>query len=108
MDVPIEGETLTMYEFIKDFRDGSPLHRIDSGGAGCILIKRKVLEELSKKYENVFEFGDKKVGGQRRTMSEDAEFGERATLAGFEMWLDDRIRPIHLGQQQQIVWQITT
>jgi GT2 family glycosyltransferase len=29
-------------------------------------------------------------------MSEDAEFSERAVKAGFEIWVDERIKPIHL------------
>lgn len=101
------GETIPYYNFITEFKDKGPLHKIDAGGTGCILIKRKVLEEMVKKYEYPFEFGDITVNKQRRTMSEDAEFCERATKLGFEIWLDERIRPIHLSNQIQLVWHNT-
>lgn len=96
---------LKYYNFIKNFKENGPLHKIDAGGTGCILIKRKVLETLSKKYEYIFEFGDITINKQRRTTSEDVEFCERATKEGFEIWLDERIKPIHLGNQQQLIWQ---
>jgi len=104
---------IKLYFPIEEFRDTGYLHRIDGGGTGAMLIKRKVLEKLYKKYHNhIFEFGDIsfdeiKVKGRkfkRRTMSEDCEFCERSINAGFELWLDDRIRPIHLGALQAIQW----
>lgn len=103
-----DGKTIKYYNFIKEFKDTGPLHKIDAGGTGAILIKRKVLEVLAKKYEYPFEFGDIKVNGQRRTMSEDVEFCERAINEGFEVWLDERVRPIHLGNNQKLIWQIGT
>jgi hypothetical protein len=78
-----------------------------------MLVKRKVLETLFAKYkEYVFENGDIRfpkttVDGfeyDRRTMSEDAEFCERAVDAGFEVWLDERIKPIHLTQMGAVKW----
>lgn len=96
---------LRLYENITRFRDKGPLHKVDATGTGCLLIKRKVLETLFKKYQdNIFEFGDIRFKKQlidgveydRRTMSEDCEFSERAVDAGFEIWMDERIRPIHL------------
>ena len=99
-----DGKTLDYYNFIEKFIDTGHLHKIDAGGTGAILIKRKVLEAIVKEYTYPFEFGDVTVNGQRRTMSEDAEFCERATKLGFEIYLDERITPIHLGQQQQIIW----
>jgi hypothetical protein len=101
-----DGEKFLYYNFITKFRDEGPLHKIDAGGTGCILIKREVLETIASKYEFPFEFGDKVFrSGKRRTMSEDAEFTERCILNGYEVWLDDRIKPIHLGNQKQIQWQ---
>jgi GT2 family glycosyltransferase len=95
-----------LYENVEVFRDEGPLHQIDAGGTGCMLIKRRVLEKLFKEYKGrVFEFGevmfDSKVlidgvEYDRRTMSEDVEFCERAVNAGFEVWLDDRVRPFHI------------
>jgi len=70
-----------------------------------MLIKRKVLEAMNKKHQDLmFEFGDVTVDGQRRTMSEDAEFCERAVDLGFEIWLDERIKPIHFTQMKAIKW----
>lgn len=96
---------LRLYYHIENFKDEGPLHKIDGGGTGCMLIKRKVLEELTEKYQDkIFERGDIRFKKQyiegieydRRTMSEDVEFCERAVDAGFEVWLDERVRPIHL------------
>lgn len=101
-DVKIKDSSLKMYDFIESFRDEGPLHKIDAGGTGCMLIKREVLEKMVKEHEYPFEFGDRIVEGQRRTMSEDVEFCERAINLGFEVWLDERIIPIHLGSQQII------
>lgn len=108
-DVEVDGAPLKLYTNIETWRDEGPLHQVDATGTGAILIKRKVLEKLHKQYRDlIFEFGDYKfkeaitVNGQlydRRTMSEDCEFSERATKAGFEIWLDERIRPAHLTVQ---------
>lgn len=106
-EVKIKKNSLTMYDFIKKFRDEGPLHKIDAGGTGCMLIKRNVLETLLKKYEFPFEFGDTVVDGQRRTLSEDVEFCEKANKEGFEIWLDERIIPIHLGNQIKLIWHNT-
>ena len=108
----IEG--LRIYRHIKNFKDKGPLHKVDGAGTGCMLIKRKVLEKLYEKYKDyIFEFGDIKldkkitVDGKefdRRTMSEDAEFCERAIDAGFEVWIDERIRPTHISGNKLIQW----
>jgi glycosyltransferase involved in cell wall biosynthesis len=105
-EVIADGKKINLYRNIEEFRDDGPLHRIDAAGTGCMLIKRKVLEKMFKKYgEYMFEFGDIKfkkpikVDGkkyERRTMSEDCEFSERVVKEGFEIWLDDRIRPLHV------------
>jgi GT2 family glycosyltransferase len=100
--VKIKDKSLRMYDFITKFKDSGYLHKIDAGGTGCMLIKRKVLEELAKKYEYIFEYGDITVNGQRRTLSEDVQFCERAVDNGFKIWLDERITPIHLGGQKII------
>lgn len=81
------------------------LVRVGGCGMGCTMIKRHVLETLWKKYEGEpFAYGDttytqdsSKMNVQRRTMSEDMEFIERATEEGFEVWCDTRIRAPHLG-----------
>lgn len=107
-------EKFRIYDNIETFREEGPLHQIHAGGTGCILIKREVLEKLNTKYDGApFEFGDirlKKpvyIDGkkyERRTMSEDVEFCERAIDNGFELWLDDRVRPIHISSPQLLQW----
>lgn len=108
------GKTVRLYEDIGEFREKGPLHRIDAGGTGCMLVKRKVLEKLWKKHEGEpFAFGEvvfekpitvKGKEFKRRTMSEDVEFCERAVDAGFEIWLDERVRPIHLTRMGAVQW----
>lgn len=112
--VEVDGAPLRLYEPVVNFREGGPLHRVDAGGTGCMLVKRQVLEVLFAKYqEYIFEFGDirfqkkVRVDGieyERRTMSEDCEFCERAVDAGFEIWLDDRIRPYHMTSMGLVQW----
>lgn len=102
----VDGKKLKLYDNITEFKDEGYLHKIDGAGCGAILIKRKVLEVLFKKYEGlVFEFGDIKfkkpitineIEYKRRTMSEDCEFSERAIKHGFEIWLDERVKPFHI------------
>lgn len=109
-----DEESIRIYNPITSFKEEGDLHKIDAGGTGCILIKRKVLEAVHRKYEGYsFEFGNtvfKKpimIDGKefkRRTMSEDAEFCERASDLGFEVWLDERITPLHLGHQTAVKW----
>lgn len=113
-EVTADGRALRLYYNITEFRDAGPLHRIDGGGTGCMLIKRRVLETLYGTYrDNIFEFGDIRFSQKitvdgieydRRTMSEDCEFSERAIDAGFAMWLDERIRPFHLTSMGAVQW----
>lgn len=115
--VQADGEPLRIYRNIEQFRDEGPLHRIDAGGTGCMLIKRRVLEVLFDRYNKfIFENGDIKLGEaitvdgaeyDRRTMSEDCEFCERASDAGFEIWLDERIKPFHITSYNLIQWRAT-
>lgn len=103
-----------LYHPIEDFKDEGPLHKIDAGGTGCMLIKKEVLEKLFKKFKNeIFAFTetifDKKVNidgkeYEKRTMSEDVEFCERARDMGFEVWLDERIRPLHITRYNTVQW----
>lgn len=108
-----DGRPLRLYDPIRQFREMGPLHRVDAAGTGCMLIKRRVLEALHAAHgENIFEFGDIRfdpveVDGatyRRRTMSEDCEFSERAVDAGFEIWLDDRVRPFHITGVGSVQW----
>ena len=90
----VEGKILKLYDNIVDFREKGDLHKVDGLGTGCILIKRHVLEEMSKAYKHgIFEktaidFELTNINGKdydRRTMSEDCEFSERAIKCGFEV-----------------------
>jgi glycosyltransferase involved in cell wall biosynthesis len=105
-EIEVGGKPLKLYFKIDVFRDEGPLHKVDGTGTGCVLIKRKVLEALNKKYQDrMFEFSevvfDNKVTidgreYEKRTMSEDMTFCERAVEEGFEIWLDERVRPFHI------------
>lgn len=112
-EIKVEDKDLKLYFPIEVFRDEGPLHKVDATGTGCVLIKRKVLEELTKRHDTLFEFGEIKfeksvmVDGRKydkRTMSEDVEFSERAVNAGFEIWLDERIKPVHITGNNLIKW----
>lgn len=112
--IEVAGSPLRLYDHITEFRDPGPLHRVDACGTGCVLIARRVLEALFSKYkDHMFEFGDIRFGEKvivdgveydRRTMSEDCEFSERVVDAGFEIWLDERVRPLHLTSVNAIQW----
>lgn len=105
-EIKADGKKLNLYENVEEFEDKGPLHKIDAAGTGCMLIKRKVLEKMFKKYgDRMFEFGEIKFGKpvvvdgkeyERRTMSEDCEFSERVVKEGFKLWLDDRVKPLHM------------
>jgi len=100
----IDGQKL--YNPIENFRDDGYLHKIDGGGTGCILIKIEVLKKMLEVWKDrVFErtrtiFPQPIiVNGKEyleRTMSEDMQFCERAIELGFEVWLDSRIKPLHI------------
>jgi len=103
--VNTENGPLKLYEHIDTFKDSSPLHKVDGGGTGCMLIKTEVLKKMlllhkDRIFERTFiKFPEIQVDGKKfdsRSMSEDVEFCERAIKEGFEVWLDDRIRPVHL------------
>lgn len=96
-DLHVGDDVIPLYRNIEHFRDVGPLHRVDAGGTGAILIKVEVLKMLKENYDYLFEFGDIKINDKRRTMSEDCEFSERAVKAGFEIWVDDRVRPVHIS-----------
>jgi glycosyltransferase involved in cell wall biosynthesis len=106
-EIDVWGKPLRLYFPVDKFKDEGYLHKVDACGSGCTLIKREVLEKLHQKHQDyIFEFGDirfkeieyKGKKYDRRTMSEDCEFSERAIDAGFEIWIDDRVRPVHLTQ----------
>jgi hypothetical protein len=90
----VGGKIIKLYDNIIDFKEKGDLHKVDGLGTGCILIKRHVLEEMSKVYkhgifeETAIDFELTNINGKdydRRTMSEDCEFSERAINCGFEV-----------------------
>jgi len=101
-----EVEGIKLYKHIEQFRDDGYLHKIDGGGTGCMLIKIEVLAKLFTKHNNmIFERTRDvfpkpiMVDGKEyleRTMSEDVQFCERAVNEGFEVWLDSRVKPLHI------------
>ena len=100
-------DDVKLYEPIEQFKDDGFLHKIDGGGTGCMLIKANVLAKLysiygGRVFERTRQVFDKPliVDGKEyneRTMSEDMEFCERAINEGFEVWLDSRIKPLHIS-----------
>ena len=104
INVKIKDNILTMYKDIEkfDYEKGF-IQKIDAGGCGCMLVKRKVFETLYKKYEGMpFDFVENEVDGQKRRLSEDILFCERAINEGFELWIDLRIKPYHIGENKMI------
>lgn len=104
-----EVEGIKLYRPITKLRESGDLHKIDAGGTGCMLIKIEVLKKLNFIYKDrIFEntitkFDPIFIDGKKyteRTMSEDVQFCERAVEAGFEIWLDSRIRPLHITGNQ--------
>lgn len=101
-----EVDGVKLYDHISGFKEEGDLHKIDGGGTGCMLIKTEVLKKLYKKYNghlfertrDIFEKSIVVDGKEytERTMSEDVLFCERAIDEGFEIWLDSRIRPLHI------------
>ena len=101
-----EVDGVKLYENIEQFKDDGFLHKIDGGGTGCMLIKIEVLAKLFSIYKermfertrDVFEKPIVVDGKEytERTMSEDVQFCERAIEAGFEVWLDSRVKPLHI------------
>lgn len=102
-----ENNGARFFNRIEKFRDEGYLHRVDGCGMGCTLIKTGVLKALNGQYgQEVFEWttillsdpaehNGKKI--IRQKVGEDCMFCERAVDAGFEIWCDTRIRPLHLG-----------
>ena len=102
-----DGRTVNKYKSINKFPEGD-LHQIDACGGACLLIKREVLKSLFNKYNGKpFEFREeiletKEHGITVRNISEDMTFSERAKQEGFEIWVDLRVRPVHLGKPKFI------
>lgn len=114
-EIEADGQIVKLYDHIIDFKDAWPLHRIDGGWTGCMLIKTDVLKKMMLTYKDrIFERTYQKFEKEveidwkmfdSRSMSEDVEFCERAINLGFEVWLDDRVKPLHMTAPKFIQYQ---
>lgn len=99
-----DGKNINKYRSIKSFDQTKHLFSVDAIGGACFLIKRGALQALYAKHNGrPFEFihevyETKEHGVTVRNISEDMCFSERAKQEGYEIWVDTRIRPIHLGK----------
>jgi hypothetical protein len=102
-----DGKTINKYRSIQGFDNSKGyLHRVDAIGGACMLLKKEVVEALWTKHNGrPFEFihevhETKEHGVTLRNISEDMCFCERAKEEGFEIWVDTRVRPVHLGKPE--------
>jgi glycosyltransferase involved in cell wall biosynthesis len=100
-----DQKTISKYHSISGFDTSKGyLHKVDATGGACMLIKKDVFEALFTKHNGrPFEFTHeiyqtKEHGVTLRNISEDITFCERARDSGFEVWVDTRVRPVHLGK----------
>jgi GT2 family glycosyltransferase len=68
---------------------GPRLRKVDVVGAGCLLIERKVFEKIDPPWFT-------SQWTDEGHLSEDFSFCEKARAAGFEVYVDTSIRPLHL------------
>ena len=100
-----DGKTINKYRSIEKFDpEKGHLQQVDGIGGACFLIKRAAFEALFVKHNGTpFEFLHethitKEHGVTLRNISEDMTFCERAREEGFAIWVDTRVRPVHLGK----------
>ena len=100
-----DGKTVNKYRSMKGFDNSKGfLHSVDAIGGACMLIKRQAFEAMFTKYNGrPFEFLNevhttKEHGVTLRNISEDMCFSERAKETGFDIFIDTRVRPVHLGK----------
>lgn len=100
-----DGKTVSKYRSIEKFDNSKGyLHPVDGIGGACMLIKKVAFEALFVKHNGrPFEFTHeihetKEHGVTVRNISEDMTFCERARAEGFQVWVDTRVRPVHLGK----------
>jgi glycosyltransferase involved in cell wall biosynthesis len=75
--------------------DSPGLVKVDVVGAGCLLIRKKVLEKMKRPW---FSYAlDKRTG--EMSISEDIGFCRKAVACGFEVWTDTRIVCGHISQK---------
>lgn len=79
------------YQSIEEFHDG--LQEVDGIGAGFVLIKRRVFEQMEPPWFQFICTPD-----VRRNISEDLYFCRMAQQAGFRIHLDFDVQCQHIGQ----------
>jgi GT2 family glycosyltransferase len=104
-----DGKTIKKYRSLEKFDNSKGyLHQVDGVGLACVLIKREAFEPLFVKHNGrPFEFIHethitKEHGVTLRNISEDMCFFERAKEEGFAIYVDTRVRPVHLGKPEFI------
>jgi glycosyltransferase involved in cell wall biosynthesis len=100
-----DGKNIKKYRSLEGFDNSKGhLQSVDATGGACLLLKKSAFEPLFIKHNGrPFEFLHethitKEHGCTLRNISEDMSFSERAKEEGFEIWIDTRIRPVHLGK----------
>ena len=104
-----DGKTVNKYRPMQGFdNEKGHLFSVDAIGASCMLIKKECFIALFQKHNGrPFEFihevhETKEHGVTLRNISEDMCFSERAKQEGFDIWVDTRIRPVHLGKPELV------
>lgn len=107
-----DGKSVKNYRHIEAFDLAKGfLHPVDAIGGACMLLKREVIHALYQKHNGrPFEWlheqhVTKEHGVTLRNVAEDVCFSERAKEEGFEIWVDTRVRPVHLGKPKFIRFQ---
>jgi hypothetical protein len=85
-------------QWVTSWNPPDSLVEVDFVGAGCLLIHRRVLEQLPKPWFE-WEIG-KEVEKGRGALSEDFSFCLRAKRARFKVHLDTSVRCEHVGLGQ--------
>lgn len=99
-----DGKSVAKYRQAKLEQGTGDLRSVDAIGGACMLIKKDCFTALFQKHNGrPFEFVNeihetKEHGVTVRNISEDMTFSERAKQEGFEIFIDMRIRPVHLGK----------
>jgi hypothetical protein len=73
------------YRLLEELKSQTKPFDVDAGGAGCLLIRRDVLEKLRWPW---FKWTEYKDGGQ---MSEDIYFFHKCNVAGFRLTVDPQV-----------------
>ncbi|MDP6460053.1 MAG: hypothetical protein QF829_04605, partial [Candidatus Hydrothermarchaeota archaeon] len=67
---------------------GGKLFRVDAVGMGCCLIKAEVFRSIAQPWF---------VYDVKRNRGEDIYFCEKVKEAGYDIWVDPEVLPVHLG-----------